>query len=226
MFGKCPTFETIPVPSDLADKLGDPSLFPDGVAREPFLIGQGVYGCVYGIESASGDVVVAAKTAFGLSDTIGPTEIDSLKLVEEYYGETTFLNKDKSLYHFVFMVYHDGVRLYKTAGWEEFVSPPTEPWYKVRKAPGRDREKCEKFIALTIQLIASRAREYAKKGVYHRGLNFRNMLFQRDYPNNHDVVFVDWGVASGTSDPELVFGEVELNFKSKFARVCEEERDV
>ncbi|KAG8906090.1 hypothetical protein FRB99_007614 [Tulasnella sp. 403] len=188
----------------------------------PFLIGRGAYGCVYAIQSPDGGVVVAAKTAAGLSDTIDPTEIESLKSIEEYYGETDFHNKDEGIHHFVFMTYHDGVRLYKTAGWEEFVSPATESWYKVVKAPGKDREKCEHFITLTIQLIASRAREYAKKGVYHKDLNFRNMLFKSDYPNNQDLAFVDWGQAWRASDPERVFREVESMFKDKFAYVCED----
>ncbi|KAG8902169.1 hypothetical protein FRB99_004806 [Tulasnella sp. 403] len=205
-FGKCPTFESIPVPPDLGDKVGDPTLFPGGVARKPFLLGRGLYGCVYGLESPSGEVILATKTVLGHPGIVEPIEIDSLKAIDEYYGETVFIKDDKYLYHFVFMMYHGGVRLYKTAGWEEFVSPPTEPRriYKTRKAPWKDREKCEQFIELTVQLVASRAKEYAKKGAYHRDLNTRNILFQSDYPNNKDIAFVDWGVASRTSDPELV----------------------
>ncbi|KAG8906093.1 hypothetical protein FRB99_007617 [Tulasnella sp. 403] len=173
-----------------------------------------------------GQVVAAAKTVSG-DGKIEQNEIDSLQSIGEYYGETYVSNGARSEYHVVFMAYHHGIPLYKTAGWQEFVSPPTEPKYRIRKAPGsyqlawkdtrfdpwhplgKDRQKCEEFFALATELVALRAKEYASKGVYHKDLNLRNVLFQPDYPKNQLIAFVDWGLSERTSDPDLVYTEVK-----------------
>ncbi|KAG8901648.1 hypothetical protein FRB99_005177 [Tulasnella sp. 403] len=103
------------------------------------------------------------------------------------------------------MTYHDGTPVYKTKGWADFISPPTEADYKHQMAAGKDPEKCREFIKATAGRVPAKVAEYAAKGIYNTDLNDGNVLFKKNYPEDTEIVIVDRAVVKWGVDPNWAY---------------------
>ncbi|KAG8906098.1 hypothetical protein FRB99_007622 [Tulasnella sp. 403] len=181
------------------------------MAENVVYLGEGTFGCVYGLKSAvTGKIVAAIKAPKPYMNSDASDEIKSLKQV----------NNIKKSMHLLFMVYHDGVISVETDGWHKFVSPTGD----FSLSPGMDVAACEKFIDTLMGSIVDRALEYARQGAFNHDLSFKNALFNEGYPQNPTVVFVDWGnsnVIENPSDTTIAeYKELARQYIADLAMVC------
>ncbi|KAG8896537.1 hypothetical protein FRB99_008850 [Tulasnella sp. 403] len=191
----CPDIKSLNVPSYLGEKVRDPNAFgKDSIAENVVYLGEGSYACVYGLKSAATGEIVTAIKAFkrSVSETIDD-EIEALEAVKYFYADdyatVTYADNTKKELHLLFMVYHDGMTIFETEGWHQFVSPTGD----TSLSPGLDVAVCEEFLDTLIGSIVNRALEYAHQGAFNLDVKLGNILFRKGYPQDPAVVFVDWG---------------------------------
>ncbi|KAG8902588.1 hypothetical protein FRB99_004328 [Tulasnella sp. 403] len=175
-----------------------PEAFPSGIATDIVPLGSGKSGCVYGVRW-QGKFVAAAKMVEQWS--LDP-EARMLEKLSEFYGATN-TDPDTSV---LLMEFHEGVKLWKTSGWQVYVS---ETWGYYRD-DDKDEQACLKFFMDFFSDVAARARDYAERTAEKDGqyiengdLWIGNVLLPKDYPEVKDTIsIVDWETWNPTSSAE------------------------
>ncbi|KAG8918189.1 hypothetical protein FRC02_002553 [Tulasnella sp. 418] len=163
--------------------------FPNNKVTDMEILGEGSFGCVYGIkhEGTILAVVKLYKDSFKDEPDLQRKfnkEMAGLEQVNELFGSSKYV-QDRKERGLIFMKYVPGVPVWRTNGYKEVITAPGDPW-TYNAAQDKSGEKLIFYEKVLRDAMRAHVYYCTNYHVTIRDFHLGNILFDKNYPNAFD----------------------------------------